>query len=159
MTKKSILFILAIACKICFASTNEPLFSSCDGEIFVFTSGFEQAIIVSKKEKRSFKVGHSVDSGAIDEAKSLTIIYGTPKVIDAQYPQTNIISIFENIKHPKLRSRIMVGGGIYDASFSRDGKFGVVNYKYGTLLIDLKTYKSHLAKSAVPESYQCSDIR
>jgi hypothetical protein len=146
--------ILALAFRFCVASVDERSFSSCEDNITVVSSGFDRAIIVINGKKRSFKVGHSADGGAINQSKSSFIIYGNPRVIDAQYPQTIIISVFKSLKRPKLRSRITVGGGVYDVSFSRDGKFGLVNYKYGTLVIDLRNYKNYLATSTVPGIFE-----
>jgi len=50
---------------------------------------------------------------------------------------------------------MIVGGGVYDIAFSLDGKFLVVDHKFGTLIIDIRKNKSYLADSKSLKVIKC----
>jgi hypothetical protein len=155
MARPLIFVISLIVCNYCFAFPVDRSFSSCNGKYSIVDAGSGSAFLVSNGNKKLIHLDHSVDGGSIDKKHSLFIVYGTPRIIDAQYPQTTIVSVFKNINDPRRISRLTVGGGVYDASFSLDGKFAVVNYRFGTLIIDMHKNKSYLTDSKPLKVIKC----
>jgi hypothetical protein len=155
MVRFLVFIFLILIWNCCFAYADDRAFSSCDKKYSIVDVGSGNAVLDGNGRRQLFRVGHSADGGAIDQKHSLVIVYGTPKIIDPKYPQTVVISLFKNINHPRLRWRTTVGGGVYDAAFSLDGKFAVVNYKNGTLIIDIDKNKSYMTDSEPPKVIKC----
>jgi DNA-binding beta-propeller fold protein YncE len=154
--EKSLCFLfLVLVCNCCSAFSVDRNFSSCDGKYSVVDAGSGSAFLVSNGSKKLIRLGYSADGGAIDQKHLLLAVYGTPKIIDAQYPQAIVISIFRNLNDPRRVSRMIVGGGVYDIAFSLDGKFLVVDHKFGTLIIDIRKNKSYLADSKSLKVIKC----
>jgi hypothetical protein len=155
MTRYLVFVFLVLVCNRCFAFSVERSLLSCDRKYSIFDAGSGSALLVSNSGRKLIHLGHSVDGGAIDKKHSLFIVYGTPRIIESQYPQTIIISLFKNLNDPRRVLQLTVGGGIYDVSFSVDGKFAVVSYKFGILVIDVGRNKSYLAISKPPKVIKC----
>jgi len=155
MARSVVLIFLVLVCNCCFAFSVDRSFSSCDGKYSIVDAGSGSAFLVSNSSRKLIRIGHSVDGGTIDQKHSLFIVYGTPNIIESQYPQIIIISLFENLNDPRRVSRVTVGGGVYDVSFSVDGKFAIVNHKFGTLIIDIRRNKNYLTDSEPPKVIKC----
>lgn len=103
-------------------------------------SGNENSVSITdpvSKERKIYYIPHSVDGGAVDSAGKYLAIYGMPNKIDRTYPQTRVLSIYRNLRHPILVYRSKVGGGIYEITFTSDGKFAVLDEKAGTFTVNL----------------------
>lgn len=153
--KKIAVYFLAVMYHACFAGESASVVSACDHTYSITGLKSGNARITNHGHSSIIKLGHSVIGGMVDEKHLQFVVYGVPKITDNMYPQTTIISIFKYANSPRRVRREAVGGGVFNASFSVDGKLAVVGYKYGTLIIDIERNKSHLTDLDPPVVIKC----
>lgn len=81
---------------------------------------------------------HGVDGLVVDQQHDRFAIYGARWPVDVDVPQATTISLYAGLAQPHLLWRKTLGGGIYDAAFTPDGRILVVDYRYGRFSVDLR---------------------
>jgi hypothetical protein len=153
--KKLAVYILAIMYHACFAGESPYVVSACDNTYSITGLKSGNARVTNHGHSSIIKLGHSVIGGTVDEKHSQFVVYGVPKITDNMYPQTTIISIYKYTNSLRRVRKEVVGGGVFDASFSVDGTLAIVEYKYGTLIVDIAKNKSYLTDLDPPVVIKC----
>jgi hypothetical protein len=121
----------------------EAVVKSCDAT-FSAASNNHGSMIIENNGKITGKVrlDHDIDGGVFSLDDSLLVVYGLPKRVSRKYPQATRLSVYKVSPRPTLVMNEMYGGGVYDALFSDNQKFVVVENQYGVDVLDLIRRKS-----------------
>lgn len=103
-----------------------------------------------QQKNYSLQLPFHAGGGAIAASGKFFIIYGTPFVIDRRNPQASEFLVYEGFSKPKIIHKGKVGGGIFDAGFSQDEKYMVMDEKSGTLMFNLLTRTEKLLDDFAP---------
>ncbi|WP_155836893.1 hypothetical protein [Paraburkholderia mimosarum] len=117
--------------------------SSCDGDYSARNDGRGQMIVEHDgRNIGSAHIGHAIDGGVFSLDNSILVLFGLPKKIDSRYPQVIHLSVY--LVKPKIHliESEVYGGGVYDAAFSDDQNFIVVDNQFGVDVINLKERKA-----------------
>ncbi len=134
--------------------------SSCDGNYLAMDDVRGQVTI--KHDGRNIglaKIDHAIRGGVFSLDGSMLVVFGLPTKIDANYPQVTHLSIFSVKPKMQLIEREVYGGGVYDAAFSVDKNFIVVENQFGVDVINLRKKKAQSFDAAyIPQfkTQQCS---
>ncbi len=130
---------IVVACAWAFAASAAPVVvSSCDGRYQLQEDGTGHVLLQTPAGRRiRLSTGHGLAGGAIDVAHRQFVIYGLPSVPDRRSPQAMLISVYADLdRQPRRLLRTSTGAGIYSAGYTVDGRSIVVEYAYGSFLID-----------------------
>jgi len=124
-------------------SMSATTIKSCDTEFtaIIAIPGVMQ-LKRNEKEIRKIPVDHNIDGGSFSSDDSLLVIFGTPIKINRNYPQVTHLSLYRLRPQPTLLMREVYGGGVYDARFSSDQRFVLVENQFGADVLDISRMKS-----------------
>lgn len=137
-------YLAALLFLICVGNVSAEIVSSCDRR-YLATDVAHDRIEIKKDGKNvgSVNVGHAIQGGVFSLDGSMLVVFGVPKKLDVNYPQVTYLSVL--LLKPKTRiiDNQVYGGSVYDAAFSVDKKYIVVNNQFGVDVIDLAEMRSH----------------
>ncbi|WP_413214506.1 hypothetical protein [Paraburkholderia kururiensis] len=145
MKRYSLLFLLAAHLGNAWAG----VVSSCDGN-YSAVDNVRGQVMINHGERNigSAKIDHTIRGGVFSLGNSILVAFGPPRKIDPNYPQVTHLSVF--LVKPKFRliEKEVYGGGVYDAAFSIDKNFVVVNNQFGVDIINIKKKRTQLFDAA-----------
>ncbi|MCA8036889.1 hypothetical protein LGM46_28365 [Burkholderia arboris] len=89
------------------------------------------------------KIDHSIDGGVFSLDDYVLIIFGLPFAMDRRFPQVSYPSIYLIGRGVRAVGEGFMGGGVYDAEFSGDRKFIVINIRFGVEVMDVEKEGTH----------------
>ncbi|MFC5473782.1 hypothetical protein [Paraherbaspirillum soli] len=98
-------------------------------------------IIINFKGMHRIKVNHNVNGWAVSKSGKWFVVYGLPIHIERQFPQTTYLSVYKNIKEPKIMKTQSFGGGIFEVKFDNKEKNIFVSEQRGIYKMNTNTLK------------------
>lgn len=153
---KCFLFLLLV---IFGVGARAEVVTSCDGNYLAKINNRHEMVVERGGQRvGAMKIDHAIDGGVFSFDDSILIIFGLPNKIDVRSPQVTHLSVYSIRPRISLMEGEVYGGGVYDASFSSDQKFVVVNNQFGVDVLNIEKRKAQsFGATYVPEfkTQQC----